>query len=526
MASSSDIRAGAAYIELTLRDLASKGLDEAAERLQHFGDSMAWTGAKIAALGASITAPLVAMAHTAVDAMAAMGDQMGGEDAKAARGYLAALRMLTTQLGLFRNAVAGAVLPALTEQAVILGRLAAGAVAWARANRELIATIFGVGFAIVTAGAAIAFLGFVIARVGSVLAIMSTAVTIAASAVSALGTVLAAMLTPIGAVIAGVLALGAYLLYASGLGEAALAWLGEKFVELKDEAIASWGAIADALATGDFALAGKIVWLTLKQEWTKGVNWMNGIWLGAKKTFLDVWMAGFFQMQRYWTDALAYMETNFPDTVKTMRQTWATFNNYMTHAWNTSIGFIRKAWVNLKALFDEDIDVNAEVHRINEEQNAANAQADAKLEEDKRFAEERSKMRPEEIERERRRKQADIDNRQAADADARQQQFDADMAALDDELAAARAELNAARNKAKDQRQAADKQRPQLEGIGGGLGMEMQRLEGRGTFNAMAVRGLGANSLAERAARAGEQTAENTRRLLEAWNRGVLPAFN
>lgn len=522
MASASDIRAGAAYIELTLRDLASKGLHEAAQRLQSFGDSMAWAGTRIAAVGATITAPLVAMAHLAVDAMADMGNQMNGEDARAARGYLAVLRVLTEQMTSLRNAVAAAVLPVLSQQAEFIGRIAARAAEWARANKDLIATVFNVGVAIVTAGVAIGFLGLVIGRIGSVLGILSGAVSVAASVVGALGTVLGALMTPIGAVVAGVLALGGYLLYASGLGEVALGWLGEKFRELRDDAIASWGAIADALATGDFALAGKIVWLTLKMEWQKGINWMSSMWMQARNGFLSIWNAAFSQMSRYYVDALAYMEKNWPETVRMMRHTWATFTNYLTHAWNTAIGFIKKAWVNLKSMFGVDIDVNAETTRIDAEQAEAGRRADQEFGKAIRDADRRAAMTPAEIEAERRRKQAEIDASQSAADDGRQQQFDADMAALNQELENTKAELNAARQKAGDQKREQDKNRPQLGDIGGGVNMAFERMEGRGTFNAMAVRGLGANSLAERTARASEETAGNTKRILEAWNRGVV----
>jgi hypothetical protein len=45
----------------------------------------------------------------------------------------------------------------------------------------------------------------------------------------------------------------------------------------------------------------------------------------------------------------------------------------------------------------------------------------------------------------------------------------------------------------------------------------------QGTFNAMAIRGLGADSLAARTARASEQIAENTNQLVkEAQNGGLV----
>jgi hypothetical protein len=44
----------------------------------------------------------------------------------------------------------------------------------------------------------------------------------------------------------------------------------------------------------------------------------------------------------------------------------------------------------------------------------------------------------------------------------------------------------------------------------------------QGTFNAMAVRGLGAESLSERTAKAAEQTAANTKKLVQEVQHGGL----
>jgi hypothetical protein len=120
-------------------------------------------------------------------------------------------------------------------------------------------------------------LGTIISGFGAAIGAVVTIVGAVGTAIAILGKIIALLLSPIGLVIVGAVALGAYLLYASGLGAKALAWLGERFETLKNDALAAWQGIGDALAAGDLALAAKIVWLTLKMEWKRGIHFLNGL---------------------------------------------------------------------------------------------------------------------------------------------------------------------------------------------------------------------------------------------------------
>ena len=73
MASSSSIKAGAAYIELYTKDSRLvKGLNDAAKRLDAFGKSLQGIGTKMAMLGAGIVTPLAGAAKVFAD----MGSDM------------------------------------------------------------------------------------------------------------------------------------------------------------------------------------------------------------------------------------------------------------------------------------------------------------------------------------------------------------------------------------------------------------------------------------------------------------------
>lgn len=106
-----------------------------------------------------------------------------------------------------------------------------------------------------------------------------TVVTGVGTVFKLLAGVIAFLLSPIGLVIAAVAAMGAYLVYATGAGGKALTWLGEKFGVIKDDALTAYQGIADALAAGDISLAVKVLWLTLKMEWTRGINFLEKAWL-------------------------------------------------------------------------------------------------------------------------------------------------------------------------------------------------------------------------------------------------------
>ena len=76
-----------------------------------------------------------------------------------------------------------------------------------------------------------------------------------------------------------------------------------------------------------------------------------------------------------------------------------------------------------------------------------------------------------------------------------------------DAVTAARREFTDSTKKAKEQREKMEQAAPDPVELPVMLGEEKTKLEGRGTFSAMAARGLGANSLADRTAKATEASA-------------------
>jgi len=126
-----------------------------------------------------------------------------------------------------------------------------------------------------------------------------------------------------------------------------------------------------------------------------------------------------------------------------------------------------------------------------------------------------------------------MDRHQALDAEYAQR-----MADNEADLAAARQEWQAALAEARGKREAAEadaglegpgspddllaRARNALAGVGDQLADQAEKVGAKGTFNAAALAGLQGGDAADRTAEAAEQTAENTRRLVQAAQNGGL----
>ena len=504
--SASSIRAGAAYIELTLRDRVSKPLHAASIALKDFGNSVAWQGAKISAMGAAITAPLAAMTHSFVSAAVDLGRVGNRRDAANVAAYMAALERLSTAFDALRTAVGSALLPLITRWPNTLAQIIDRTTGWVRANRGLLQQIARLGGLLVATGAAVVVVGKSLAMLGTVFGGMAAVVSTIATGVTLLGPLLAALATPIGLVTAAVAGFGAYMLVSTGAAGKAVDWLKTKFGELYDDAVGAWQGIGDALATGDLKLAAEVLWLTLKMEWQKGVNWINQLWITSKEQFVGVWNDAMFGLAMMFTDAWAAIESSWTETVAFMQQGWLTFTGFLSKNLNWAVGEMEKLWTRFRAWLGEDINVEATVKQIDETTKNADAVLDADTKDAKAKTETRRQQRRTDIERTRQQDQDNLARATLADQTDRQAEFNRQRKASEDAVAAASGEWVAARNKAREQRQIAD--RPTPDDLPAMLGQAQQQLESRGTFSAMAVRGLGADSLAERTAKATEKGAD------------------
>lgn len=461
-----------------------------------------------------------------------LGLTMSTEDAQAAEAFGDTLSALWKLLKMAVFTIGSALAPLLTQVAETIMHVTKTVSDWISQNKDLVVTVFKIAVAVLAGGAALIILGAAISGVGAAFGAIATVITGVGAAIGALGSIIGALLTPIGLVIAGLGALAAYLLYATGAGSDALAWLGDRFNDLKDTALAAWQGIGDALAAGDLSLAAKILWLTLKMEWQKGINFLQAKWLDFKGFFVGVFQKAVFGIARFLTDAWAGIQVAWVETTTFLANTWTSFIGLLKKGWNHFSGFFQKVWARVKSVFS-DSDAEKEIAKINEEvaqrDEEINQQRDATIAD----REKQRQKRRDEIERDRVGAQGALDDMQAQEQADREARHQAALRESEDELAKARQEWQDALDEAAKKRaevEAAGPERlkkpslgmPTPDGLDELIDTTQKKVAVQGTFNAAAVRGLGTDSLSERTAKAAEQIAANTKRLVQEAQHGGL----
>jgi TP901 family phage tail tape measure protein len=248
---------------------------------------------------------------------------------------------------------------AISDLADSLGRAAGMITAWIKENRELVVTVVKVVAAVTVTGVALIGLGAIISGLGSALGVLATVVSRTAGVFGLLASAVSLLLSPIGLVITAVVGLGVAILHATGAGAKALAWLGDKFNVLKEDAVSSYQGIADALAAGDIALAAKILWLALKMEWTRGINFLEKAWLDFRNFFIqvgvDAWHGLLAAVEVVWHS----LQVGWIETTAFLSKTWAQFTGWVQQAWHWTGRQLAKAWNFLRKQFDSSFDADA-----------------------------------------------------------------------------------------------------------------------------------------------------------------------
>ena len=420
-----------------------------------------------------------------------------------------ALRRLWSAIEGVAIAVGEALAPALSQLAERLSGAANWITRVIEQNRGLVVAVGQVVAAVLAGGVALVVLGAAVSAAGSAFGLLATAVTAAVAAFKALGVVLAAMLPPIGLVLAAVAALGAYLVYATGAGGKALAWLGRKFGRLAEIAGESFSAIGQALAAGDIALAAKVFWQALKLAWVEGTHQLRPVWEGFVFAFGSAWETGVHRVAKAWLNLTHYL-----------KKVWNDFSTWHAKAVE-GVGNYFARW-----LIDLDPDMT-----------------DEQKEYAKRQVDDMSDQRIRKLEAERKQKLKDLDTQheqalQNADdlhrqkREQREQEFAERRGQAEGELRQARKAWREAIDAARQPGRGLagddalegldgpgdiiDRARRAAEGLGGLLAGQAAKIGAQGTFNAANVLGLQAGGAADRMASGIEKIEKNTRPLKDA----------
>ncbi|MHB1158238.1 MAG: phage tail tape measure protein [Phycisphaerales bacterium] len=522
-----------ADLGLTVQDLADLSPEQQfkllADRISKVEDPTRRAAIAMSIFGKSGTEliPLMAQGAAGIEALQTearrLGLTMSGEDAVAAEELNDALDQLwrVVRMGVFQ--VGAALAPALKQVAQTVTRVVVSFNTWLKQNRQVVVIVAKVALAVVAAGAALIVLGTIISGLGSVIGVLITVITSVGSVFGVIGSVIAFLVTPIGAVIAALVALGAYMVWASGAGGKVLAWLGERFVQLRDDAIESFGAISNALAAGDLPAAARVLWALLQMEWQRGINWIEEKWLNFKDGLIAVFYDAEHGIIAVWENLQAALVSAFIETAATLDRIWTRFEAGYRNMVESLAGWLAKRWFEVQGVFDSSLDVDAAKKSIDQQVEQTKRQ----IEKDKQ-----SSLGDTEQQRKDRLALADQQHQQNVNAnDAEHAKAIADLqnkhnqslADSADKLKQATDEYHAAIEAAKNAKSPNVNSKlpgvPALPDIGDMLD-KAAKISVAGTFNASALFGLGTGNAADRTAKATEETAKNTKTLINKLDYG------
>jgi len=492
-------------------------------------------GMRAVAGGAKLTAAAFDRLNNAID-------RASGTAAKTAKvmdsGIGGAFRRLYSAVEGIAIAIGDALAKPLSDMAAWLGKAAGSVTRWVKEHKRLVVTAMKVILVVMGVGAALMALGFTFSAVATAIGGIISVVTAAIAVFQAIAGVIAAIVSPVGLVIAAIAALGAYILYATGAAGRAIAWLGEKFSLLKDDALRAYQGIADALAAGDIALAAKILWLSLKMEWHKGVAWLLDKWIGFKEAFMAVWTEAVYGTARILTRAWAGLQAAWVETVAFLSQAWTRFTDTVVSGWNTTQNWLSKRLVELWGMFDESVDVEATKRILDEDFRRQRRDRQRATQQQLRQIEATRQAKQAAIDQQKYGTLAELEREKNARHAARQKQYQADLKAAEDAVAQARKEWQDALSRAKARRKASQKDKgPEgLEGPDaliakareavsslGALGGVSGAIEVQSTFSAMAAaRGLGSGGPVEKIKDRVAQIDRNIGLLVQEAKRGGI----
>jgi hypothetical protein len=388
---------------------------------------------------------------------------------------------------------------------------------WMSENKRLLITIAAIAGVLGTVGTLFIGLAIAVKVVAGAIALITAAFSAAGAAAGILGSLLAAIATPVGITVVAVAALGGAILYFTGLGGKALVWLGEKFQVLKEFALESWRGITDALMAGNFELAARILWDSLKVAWLTGTNELKRYWTEFSAWYQRFTSETFYGALSIITDAWAGLKTAWSDTVSFLSDIWNIFLNGLKQAWDISQAWLQKRWLSFMGLFDKSIDVEAAYKLVDEELNQKNTESQGQL--DKALIESSAKANKDNAATEANRKSMQNIIAQSLVGDLAQIDADAAQSIKEsqDALDKAKAEWKSAIDEAKSLNEnkkgggKIDNLKEQLRGVPN-VDAVKGKVEVAGSFYANSARALSAGTVADRTAKAIEDTAKNTKK--------------
>jgi hypothetical protein len=491
-----------------------------ATALRRIPDPTARAAAAMAVLGKSGTRllPVIQDLEALRTEARRLGASMTAGQAAAAGALADAWDRVQASIGGLTTAIGSALAPVLLQALQAVTTFLVGLRAWSDRNQGLMVGLLGLGTVLGSVGISLAVVGVTISAVGSGLGVLATLVRGATAAFAVLGGIFSALLTPIAGVIAGLVAVGAVIVTQTSQGRAALSALGQGFATLANDAVAIWSGMADALAAGDLGLAARVAWAFLQLAWERGLSVLGHLWDTALAWWAQAFVTAWFGIQQV-----------FMMVVNALANAWDTLVGSLSARWNTAVGAIAGKLASLLELMgvaEEGLTVSVERQTTQDNEAVQDRRA------------QRSQAREQGVvglEAERQAVLQEISDDLAQRLSQRDAGVDQARAELDAALAAARQQraavsegvsgtgASAVASDATAELPDLAALTDQLARMPEALDLATQRLDVTGSFNAAALGQLGVgDSTSERTAKAAEETARNTQKLLRAAEAGQL----
>lgn len=513
------------------------------------------TAAAVQYAAATASMLAVTLARTAAIGAAWLGAAVAGTMA-----YIAHIKALVTY---YTGALAGIV-------AITITRTGAMAGAWITQAGAAVATFVGTSVAGLAtyigscAAAVAASVSGAAAVAAAWLAPIAPILGIGA-AIAGIGIALSSTLSSSGSVAS---TLGAMFEPLSAGFSKVLADATKVFSDLWGIATETFGGISDAITAGDMSLAFEVLWAGLKAAWLRGQEGVMSYVDGFVEYIQNVWGNAVTWMAKAMVSANGMIERSWITMTDGLYLAFQTAINSVMNVWDTAVGAIQKAIAYIRSFFDESIDYDAVEKQINDANKRRKGERDKATKETRKRMDERlGRSRAEEeqakqilddenarAQRERAERSAEARGERAGATAAAGVELGAtrrraagaregvelqraasgaesikqlqDIAArareLADEGAITQDQLAAIEQAIDDQSLELDRQRAEAsqdaekaaqQAADQTIQQEGAKMETAGTFSAAAaVQMFAGTSLAERTAKATEETARNTRR--------------
>ncbi len=286
---------------------------------------------------------------------------------------------------------------------------------------------------------------------------------------------------------------------------------GTAFAAIGDVVGKTWEVIKLALSSGDLAGAAKIGLAALKVAWLTGLFPLEKAWIELKNFLADSWTISVYSILKLGNNLWYGLLTGLTQVGNAIADAWSFLWDGVIGAFESTVACLKKKWIELKGFFDSDVNVDAEISRV-----------DAEMAENKQAREQRS---------------ADAVNRRAGERAALDREWDSSNQSIDeamrreidgtrrkygDALSGAAAEIEAAkgqwqsamdevRKRAAEKAAKTEEVRKKTEEAAAGTSAAEAKVAGdkaTGSWSAKALDSmLGSGSAQERTARATEESA-------------------